>query len=263
MTFESIIGKIYYEDHGLEHDRSVVFIHGVGMDHRTFETQVSAMKDQFRVITMDLPGHSGSSDLEKHLPYSRTAGSVLLELLDFLQVRQAVLVGQSLGSFVAQYAAAEAPERVKGSVHIGGGSLYPRYTPLLHLLRPFIALAMRLYPSKMLIRLFAQHKALKAETQDYLKEVVSRNGKQIVFRLTAAMLREMTEGIPAQLSHPMLFACGDHDLKFVRNLSMRWHKNQPKSRFALIDDAHHIANQDNPQKFNRVLIAFLEEVFSS
>ncbi len=252
---------MYYEDHGSREHPAVMCFHGVGMDHRTFAPQVSALKDRYRMITMDLPGHGASSDIPRDLPYSKTAASAALEILDHLDISQAVIIGQSLGSFVAQFAAALSPQRVTASVHIGGGALYPRYSPLLRLLKPMMALNFILIPQPLLTRMFARHKALLPETRKYLREITSRNGKKIIFRLTSAMLQEMTEGTEEPLNHPVLLLCGDHDLKFIKNLSLKWHAGISGSRFVLVDNAHHIANQDNPEGMNQHLQMFLEEVY--
>ena len=109
--------------------------------------------------------------------------------------------------------------------------------------------------------MFAQHKALQAETRAYLREAVSANGKEIIIQLTSAMVCEMVKGIEAPIDHPMLLTCGTHDQKFIRNMSVNWQKRQPRSRYALIEDAHHIANQDNPEGFHALLLPFLEEVY--
>jgi len=45
----------------------------------------------------------------------------------------------------------------------------------------------------------------------------------------------------------------------VRQPARRWHADLPGSEYAVIPDAGHVAHQDNPEGFNRVLRAFQEE----
>jgi pimeloyl-ACP methyl ester carboxylesterase len=42
----------------------------------------------------------------------------------------------------------------------------------------------------------------------------------------------------------------------------RWHKECPESQLVIIENAHHVANQDNPEETNRVIISFLDEVLT-
>ncbi len=269
MFLESSFGKIHYEvygpdrtdsnEHGAE-PLTVLFAHGVTMDRRTFESQAAALRDRYRVVLLDLPAHGRSEKVDLKTAYSERAAVVINELLDALDARRVVLVGQSLGSTLCQRAASLSPERVVGSVHLGGWSLYPAAPALLALLKPAIVLSIGLFPRKPLFSLFAAHKALKPHTQAYLREVATAAGKAHILRLTLDMLRDMTMGIPARLEHPMLICHGDHEAGFIRRHARRWHDAQPKSTLAVIDDAHHIANQDNPTAFNEQLMSFLHAI---
>ncbi len=269
MHLESSFGRIHYEVHGPDRDDrrvpgaeplTVLFAHGVTMDQRTFESQADALRDRCRVVLLDLPGHGRSQKVDLKTDYSARAANVINELLDELDAQCVVLVGQSLGSTLCQRAASLSPDRVVGSVHLGGGALYPRTSPLLSLLKPVVALSIALFPRKPLYSLFAAHKALKPHTQAYLREVATAAGKTHIFRLTLDMLRDMTAGIPRRLEHPMLICHGDHEAGFIRRHARVWHGAQPASTLAVIEDAHHIANQDNPQAFNEQLIAFLDSL---
>ncbi|TVQ18882.1 MAG: alpha/beta hydrolase [Spirochaetaceae bacterium] len=266
MYLESTFGKVYYEVHGprLGDSRApstaptVLFAHGVTMDHRTFESQVDALADRYRVVCLDLPGHGRSEPVDLKGPYSSRAAKVINELLDELQVSRVVLVGQSLGSTVCQRAASESPDRVVASVHLGGWSLYPRITPLFSLFKPFVALSIALFPRKPLFAMFAAHKALKPHTQAYLHACASAAGKRFIRRLTLDMFGDMIDGIAGRLDHPMLICHGDHEAGFLQRHARAWHESQPDSTLAVIEDANHIANQDNPSGFNEWLSAFLD-----
>ena len=265
MYLESTFGKVYYEvhgprlrDHHAPSEPTLLFAHGVTMDHRTFESQVDALSDRYRVVCLDLPGHGRSEPVDPKGPYSSRAAKVINELLDELQVNRVVLVGQSLGSTVCQRAASESPDRVVASVHLGGWSLYPRVTPLFSLLTPFVSLSIALFPRKPLYAMFAAHKALKPHTQAYLQERATTAGKRFIRLLTLDMLGDMIDGIERRLDHPMLICHGDHEAGFLQRHARAWHESQPDSTLAVIEDANHIANQDNPSGFNERLTAFLD-----
>ena len=269
MYFDSTFGRIYYEVHGLRtQDRqkpadetmTVLFVHGVTMDHRTFESQINALQTRFRVVCLDLPGHGQSEKVDLRGRYSCRAARAINELLDELRAERVVLVGQSLGSLVCQRAAVEAPGRVVGSVHLGGWSLYPRVSPLMTLFKPLVSLSIGLFPRKPLYALFAAHKALEPQIRVYLQEVCTAAGKRLIRLLTVDMIRDMVEGIPHRLEHPMLICHGDHEAGFIRRHAAIWHAAQEGSSHAVIEHAHHIANQDNPSAFNGRLVEYLDSV---
>jgi len=259
MFFENNTGRVYYEAHGPENGPAVIFCHGVGMNHETFANQVAALEKTYRVITWDLPYHGKSSELDHRLAFSQTAADFVIGIMDALEIKKAVLIGQSLGSFVIQRAATKHPERVIATVHLGGGSLYPGYSPMLTALRPLLSL-LKLWPDASLFKMFARHKALTPDTQSYLEKSASKTGKPVIVHLTKEMLDDMATGIAACLKQPILIMYGQQDAGFVRRLSTRWHAADPASELVIIENAHHIANQDNPEAFNKALLVFLERI---
>src|SRR3954451_3175595 len=70
-----------------------------------------------RVVTFDLLGHGESDRPREKWRYSMpTFGAQVLALLDALDVREATLMGTSLGANVALEAAVAAPDRIRGMV---------------------------------------------------------------------------------------------------------------------------------------------------
>ncbi|EEG78866.1 alpha/beta fold hydrolase [Dethiobacter alkaliphilus] len=264
MYYENDRGRVYYELHGEENNAPVlVFSHGICMDHKTFFPQADALKDRYRVLIWDMPSHGLSSSMDYKSSFTDTAADFIVELLDHTGTDKAILVGQSLGSFVTQKVAYRHPERVEATVHIGGWSLYPGYTPLLQLFNPLIALFISLYPKKSVFKTFASHRALKPETRAYMEQTAARTGKKVMSHITRELLRDMIKGLPEPAKEPMLLLHGDHEAPFVKNNMQKMHENNPNSQLTVIKDAHHIANQDNPEELNRILLAFLEELQAS
>ena len=50
MYYKNEVGTIYYEVHGPENAPAIVFSHGVSMNYETFDEQVKALKDRYRVL---------------------------------------------------------------------------------------------------------------------------------------------------------------------------------------------------------------------
>jgi pimeloyl-ACP methyl ester carboxylesterase len=89
----------------------VVFIHGALNDHGVWNLLARWFAHHGRsVLAVDLPGHQRSAG--PALGTIEAMADWLLALLDAAGVRQAALVGHSMGSLIALEAAGRAPDRV-------------------------------------------------------------------------------------------------------------------------------------------------------
>ena len=98
--------EIHYEDHGA--GQPVVLIHGYPLSGRAWDRQVPVLRDAgHRVITYDRRGFGRSSQPDVGYDYDTFAAD-LRALLEHLDLRDAVLVGHSMGTgevtrFVSAY----------------------------------------------------------------------------------------------------------------------------------------------------------------
>jgi pimeloyl-ACP methyl ester carboxylesterase len=118
---------------GRDFDRAlpaVVLVHGAGNDHSVWNHQARHLAHHgFAVIAPDLPGHGRSGGAP--LASIEALADWLVALLDALGLRQAALVGHSMGSLVVLHAAAGHPERVTRLALIGSVAPMPVAEPLL------------------------------------------------------------------------------------------------------------------------------------
>ena len=107
--------EIHYEDHGA--GQPVVLIHGYPLSGRAWDKQVPVLLEAgHRFITYDRRGFGQSSQPVVGYDYDTFAAD-LDHLLEHLDVREAVLVGHSMGSGeVARYLAAYGSDRVAKGV---------------------------------------------------------------------------------------------------------------------------------------------------
>jgi non-heme chloroperoxidase len=102
--------EISYEDHGA--GQPVVLIHGYPLSGRAWDKQVPALLEAgYRVITYDRRGFGRSSQPATGYDYGTFAAD-LRTLLEHLDLRDAVLVGHSMGTgevtrYLAHYGSAE------------------------------------------------------------------------------------------------------------------------------------------------------------
>jgi pimeloyl-ACP methyl ester carboxylesterase len=108
---------IHYEDHGA--GQPVVLIHGYPLSGRAWDKQVPALLAAgYRVITYDRRGFGASGQPATGYDYDTLAAD-LAALLEHLDLREAVLVGHSMGTGeVTRYLAAYGLARVAKGVLI-------------------------------------------------------------------------------------------------------------------------------------------------
>ncbi len=110
ITLKSGI-SLYYEEQGS--GEPLILISGAGADHTAWVVQVPDLSQSYRVITFDSRGIGRSTCPMPDEEYSPAimAGDVL-EMMDGLSIKRAHLLGQSLGSAVAQEVALAQSERI-------------------------------------------------------------------------------------------------------------------------------------------------------
>ncbi len=102
----------------------LIFIHGWGVSSSVWKKQVEYFSENFRVVTVNLPGHGGAAPVTGRLTIQRCAG-MLSDLMVKQNLRGAHLVGWSLGGQVAVRAALElGGEFVKSLTIVGGTPCY-------------------------------------------------------------------------------------------------------------------------------------------
>ena len=116
-TFTHFGQRLAYSEYGTG-DRTVVLVHGLLLNQRMHEPLARALAARGnRVITLDLLGHGASERPRDMWRYSMSFfGEQTIGLLDHLGVREAVVLGTSLGANTTLEAAVFAPERLRGIV---------------------------------------------------------------------------------------------------------------------------------------------------
>lgn len=117
---------LHYHEAGVEHDTTVVMLHGGGPGAScwsNFARNIPVFAKRFRVIAVDQPGFGRSDKPTEHGQYFTHSASALKELLDVLGVDKVHLLGNSLGGGTAVRFALNHPERAGRLVLMGPGGL--------------------------------------------------------------------------------------------------------------------------------------------
>jgi pimeloyl-ACP methyl ester carboxylesterase len=99
---------------------AIIFVHGWTCDESSWQGQVPAFSQRYRVITLDLPGH-GKSAMPKGGTFSMELFARAVEAVrSEAKVDRAVFVGHSMGTPVIRQYATMYPTRVAGLVLVDG-----------------------------------------------------------------------------------------------------------------------------------------------
>ena len=108
--------KMYYEIHGK--GDPVVLLHGAFMTITNNWTEMIAQLSKSRqVIAVEMQAHGRTADINRDINYENLADDIAA-LLDYLKIKQADLLGYSMGGGVAMQVAIRHPEKVKKVVSI-------------------------------------------------------------------------------------------------------------------------------------------------
>ena len=105
-----------YDVAGPDGAPAIVFVHGTRLTRAAWSPQMDALAGEFRTIAVDLPGHGERAGETFTLA---GAAETVGDAIDEAGGGRAIVVGLSLGGYVAMDLAARSPERVRGLVLAG------------------------------------------------------------------------------------------------------------------------------------------------
>jgi pimeloyl-ACP methyl ester carboxylesterase len=111
----------------------IVFLHGTRLSRAMWRGQMDDLRDTYRVVAVDLPGHGAMAGQPFELA---TASDHVARTIERAAGGRAVVVGLSLGGYVAMDLAERRPELVRGLVLSGATA-----EPVGLLAAPYLALA--------------------------------------------------------------------------------------------------------------------------
>lgn len=111
--------QISYSDTGK--GTAVVLLHGFLENKTMWDVYVSELSKKNRIITIDLLGH-GETESLGYIQTMEENADVVHEVLSKLRIRKAILVGHSMGGYVALAFAELYPKNMKGLVLLNSTS---------------------------------------------------------------------------------------------------------------------------------------------
>jgi 3-oxoadipate enol-lactonase len=255
---------IHYWIAGPKRAPMVAFTHGASMDHRMFAAQLQSVWEAgYRTLRWDIRGHGRSKPLGKAPLTVADLADDLQALLDnYLLGRQVCLVGQALGGQVAQQIVLSRPERVAALVLIGTSCVTFPAGSWRAWASAWSRTGRRLRTSRTLRQRLARTSGIVPAVQTYAYDATQRLSRSELLAALRAGAGRIRSEPTYRIEQPLLLVHGEYDeTRGVRRTALRWAARDPRCRYEVIRRAGHLAHQDNPSAFNRLLLDFLAEHF--
>ncbi len=227
----------------------IVFVHGIRVTRKQWLPQARDLADEFRVVSMDLPGHGALAGARFSLDAAATA---LREVVDEAAGGRALIAGLSLGGYVAIEFARRSPEKAAGLV-LTGCSANP--SGVLAIIPPTMALFMRAVGDRWLT--FVNEVNFRVRYGDELAREQIEAGfyfqamQSALWQLRGKDFRRRLRQYPG----PVLILNGERDTLF-RLGELRFLAAAPDARLQLVHGAGHVANLEQPDDYTRALRRF-------
>ncbi len=258
---ETAQGKIAYEDTGS--GPLVVCLPGMGDLRGTYRYQTPQLVAAgYRVVTVDLRGHGESSVGWNDY----TAGGVcqdILTVIRHLNAGPAVVIGNSYAAGAAVWAAAAAPELVRGLVLLGP-AVHGKVSPFMRLmigvlfLRPWGPAIWQWYFNG----LFKTRKpADMAEYSNKVKQNLSERGRLEALHQMAISPTPDSETRMEQVNVPVLIMMGSKDPDFKDPAGeAEWITGQLHGTRIMIEGAGHYPQAEMPELSGPYILDFLNKL---
>lgn len=244
----------------------VLFVHAFPLNRTMWAPQVSALVERCRCIAADLRGFGESTVCP---PYSMEQyADDLVHLLDQVHVPRAVIVGCSMGGYLAFTMWRRHRDRVRALVladtRAGADSdqALARRRELIEVARTEGSTAIANLQIAGIVGKTTREK--QPDTYDAVHRMIAQAPAEgIVGALEAMMLRPDSTPLLAGIDVPTLVVVGEEDALTPEKEARAIHERVPGSRMEVIAQAGHLASLERPASFNHVLTEFLVSLTAS
>lgn len=253
-----------YQTEGPRTGLPVVFIHGFPFSRAMWAPQIEAVKDRHYAVSYDVRGHGGSAVGDGQYSVEYFVDD-LIGLLDHLRISRAVLVGLSMGGYIALRATERHPERVRGLVladtraEADGNEGKVKRAQQARIVK---SEGMRRFAEPFLAGLFDERTfRTMPETVELIRTLILGTAPAAVAGtlLALAARTDSTASLYA-IRVPTLILVGQHDALTPPSASRAMKEKIPGAELHVIPRAGHVANLENAPAFNDHLREFLERV---
>jgi pimeloyl-ACP methyl ester carboxylesterase len=248
--------RLHVIEQGAPDGLAVLLLHGWPDSAQSYERVLPLLPSEWRAVTVDQRGH-GRSDRPATGYAIDDLASDVPALLDALALPRAVVVGHSMGSFVARRAAERAPDRISGLVLVATAPR-ARNTVLSQLEATVDALTDPL--DLTFVREFQESTVARAVPPGFMAGVIE-NSTRVPARVWQAVLDGLLAyeaGAPPAC--PTLVLGGTLDALFSVAEQEAAAAAIPGAKLELVEGIGHCLQWESPERFVALLTDFVRSL---
>jgi pimeloyl-ACP methyl ester carboxylesterase len=243
--------NIYYETHG--EGPVILLSHGYSATAQMWRGQIEALSRKNMLVLWDMRGHGQSDYPNDPAGYSEEATVAdMLALLDHVGAKTAIVGGLSLGGYMSLAFNASHPDRVRGLLIIDTGPGYKNDAARDGWNQNALKTAARY--EKEGLTVLGGASAERATAQHRNAEGLARAARGMLTQKNARVI----ESLPS-IKVPAIVVVGAKDTPFLAASDYMAAKI-PGAEKAIIPDAGHAANIDQPAAFNAAITSFIAKL---
>ncbi|MFW9975218.1 MAG: alpha/beta fold hydrolase [Candidatus Thorarchaeota archaeon] len=259
---------IYYEIHGPENAPPLVLIGGWASYRWIWFRQIQAFKEKYRCVVFDNRGAGKSS--KPDYPYTiKMMANDTVGLMDALHIKDAHILGMSMGGLIAQQIAISYPEKVRSlilsSTHFGGSNYIPMddKTMVLLIALPTETISMEQaremrYRATFSTQFLKENKSVIEQIDAWAEKLPTPLYAQI--HQSSATSGFDSESELKKITAQTLILHGANDRAVPTKNGELLAKRIPNSRLKIIEDASHFVIIEKYDEFNKEVMSFIDEV---
>jgi non-heme chloroperoxidase len=238
----------------------VVLLHGISDSWRSYERVLPHLPESIRAIAPTQRGHGESSRPEGAYSYRDFAADVAA-LLDERGLDEAIVVGHSMGSNVAQRFAIDYPRQTRGLVLVSSFFRLADNDAPMELSAAVSTMEDPVDPG--FVREFQESTVEQTVPEPFMETVVEESLKlpaRVWREVVASTLEDDFSSELDRIEAPTLLIWGDRD-DIVQRADPEAQKEViPSSRLMVYEGAGHAIHWEEPERFASDLVTFVESI---
>ena len=259
--------RVHVVDSGRGAGAPVVLVHGLGGRWQSWLETIPRVASKRRVVALDLPGFGRSQPPREPISiplYARTVERVC----ELLELDGVVLVGNSMGGFVAAELALRFPARVERLVLVSAAAMsIGDFNPLPAMLLVGALARTQLGSPEGMRALIGRRRARHLAFANLVRhptlidtamlfELVGGRGAPGLRDAVRAMIAHDIRGEVPRLDAPALIVHGREDMLVPLADSQWLARRLPRAQLEIFDDTGHLVMVERPVRFNDALLRF-------
>ncbi|MDX1599935.1 MAG: alpha/beta hydrolase [Anaerolineales bacterium] len=261
--------RVHYRDQG--QGPALVLLHGTFASLHTWDGWADSLREEYRVIRLDLPGFGLTGPRPSGDYRLATEVSFLHEFLEMLSVDRFYLVGNSLGGHIAWRYALNYPEQVQKLILLdsAGARGWNQAPWIFRLVRELpIPEAATVLTPRFLVRLILHHiyadpSRVDPPLVDLYFDLVRRPGNRSAFVQRAKLHEPSRFDELIQLNIPTLLIWGAEDPWIPLEIAREFERILPRAHLSVIEGAGHLPMEERPAATLRPVRPFLRSASRS